>query len=76
MAKGNPNRCRVCGRLASKDRYCRKCREKQYGKKHLPLQRDTFMPSYGRNINKSSFFSESFPIEKDECDFRTKGWDR
>lgn len=76
MGKGNPYRCRVCGNLAGKDKYCTPCRDKVMGDKHIPLQRDTFMPTYGRNISKPSFFSEKFPIEKDDFDFHTKGWDR
>ena len=78
MVMGNPYRCRVCNNLAGRDGYCTPCRTKAFGKERIPLQRDEFIPTYGKALGKKSFsiFSDKFGIEKDDFDFRKQGLDR
>lgn len=75
MPTRNPHRCKICGGLASKDGYCKPCRIKMFGKQRLPLQRDSFIPTYGP-LSRTSFYTDSFSIEKDDFDFRTQGLDK
>jgi len=54
--------------MASKDGYCRPCREKLI-KNQYSLQRETFFPMYGYGFGKDSFFSDKgFPVVKDKFD--------
>jgi hypothetical protein len=43
--RGNPNRCKVCGRLGGADGYCKKHRG-QRNKSHDPF-RDNFIEGWG-----------------------------